>query len=72
MFIIVLWVLLNSIILVKDKMIEFKFKNVNVYNYYILDIINIKFGYVMFVLKKIIIIILFFVFDNIFYCLCCF
>lgn len=72
MFIIVLWVLLNSIILVKDKMIEFKFKNVNVYNYYILDIINIKFGYVMIVLKKIIIIILFFVFDNIFYCLCCF
>lgn len=53
-------------------MIEFKFKNVNVYNYYILDIINIKFGYVMIVLKKIIIIILFFVFDNIFYCLCCF
>lgn len=72
MFIIVLWVLLNSIILDKDKMIEFKFKNVNVYNYYILDIINIKFGYVMIVLKKIIIIILFFVFDNIFYCLCCF
>lgn len=68
MFIIVLWVLLNSIILVKDKMIEFKFKNVNVYNYYILDIINIKFGYVMIVLKKIIIIILFIVFDNIFYC----
>lgn len=52
MFIIVLWILLNSIILVKDKMIEFKFKNVNVYNYYILDIINIKFGYVMIVLKK--------------------
>lgn len=52
MFVIVLWVLLNSIILVKDKMIEFKFKNVNVYNYYILDIINIKFGYVMIVLKK--------------------
>lgn len=72
MFIIVLWVLLNSIILVKDKMIEFKCKNVNVYNYYILDIINIKFGYVMIVLKKIIINFLFFVFDNIFYCLCCF
>lgn len=68
MFIIVLWVLLNSIIMVKDKKIEFKFKNVNVYNYYILDIINIKFGYVMIVLKKIIIIILFIVFDNIFYC----
>lgn len=52
MFIIVLWVLLNSFIMVKDKMIECKFKNVNVYNYNILDIIIIKFGYIMIVLKK--------------------
>lgn len=72
MFIIALWVLLNSTILVKDKMTEFKLKNVNAYNHYISDITNIKFGHVMIVLKKIIIIILSFAFDNIFHCLCCF